>query len=162
MFPLFFIRIRLFLMVFLFVLLSSGAEAQLVLEPHHIILKKGIALDLNIPKGYHISVAADGMHRLRFLAKSPDGQLFCTDMHNLADNNSGKIYLFENWSDSAKCFKKTTVFATGLRNPNQVLFYKDKGINYIYIAETHRLSRYVYHYSGTSRAVWRSTMAKFM
>ncbi|MBW4888298.1 PQQ-dependent sugar dehydrogenase [Mucilaginibacter sp. HMF5004] len=120
-------------------------KAQIALVQHHIVLKKGIPLDLKVLKSYNISVAAEGMHRLRFLSKSPDGQLFATDMHSLADNKAGKIYLFEDWDSATKAFKTTTVFADGLHNPNQVMFYNDKGINYIYIAETDKLSRYIYH-----------------
>jgi len=120
-------------------------SAQIALEPHHIILNKGAVLDLKIPEGYHISVAAQDMRRLRFLAKSPDGQLFCTDMYSLDDTKKGKIFLFEDWDNTTKQFKKTTVFAEGLHNPNQVMFYNDKGTNYIYIAETDKLSRYEYH-----------------
>ncbi len=122
-----------------------NTKAQIALEQHAVTLNKGIKLDLKIPRGYHISVAAQDMRRLRFLSKSPDGQLFCTDMYSLDDTKKGKIYLFEDWDSTSKKFKKTTVFAEGLHNPNQVMFYNDKGINYIYIAETDKLSRYQYH-----------------
>ncbi|MES2807392.1 MAG: PQQ-dependent sugar dehydrogenase [Bacteroidota bacterium] len=84
------------------------------------------------------------MRRLRFLAKSPDGRLFGTDMYNLADNKRGKIYIFEDWDDQVHQFKKTTVFADNLRNPNQVMFYNDNGVNYIYVAETDKLTRFKY------------------
>jgi len=120
-------------------------KAQIMLEPHPIFLDNGVKLDLKIPRGYHIVVSAQGMHRLRFLAKSPDGRLFCTDMHSLADNKQGRIYLFEDWDNISKKFNKTTIFADGLHNPNQVMFYEDKGKNYMYVAETDKLSRYEYH-----------------
>ncbi|MES2275114.1 MAG: PQQ-dependent sugar dehydrogenase [Bacteroidota bacterium] len=139
------IKIHYYLTTALLLFTCCNLKAQVVLEQQHVILKKGIALDLKIPKGYHIAIAAEGLHRLRFLAKSPDGQLFCTDMHSLADNKQGKIYLFEDWDNTTKCFKKTTLFADGLHNPNQVMFYTDKGTSYIYIAETGQLSRYEYH-----------------
>jgi glucose/arabinose dehydrogenase len=44
----------------------------------------------------------------------------------------GKIYLFEDWDDAKKQFKKNTVFAENLHNPNQVMFYTDNGIHGIY------------------------------
>jgi glucose/arabinose dehydrogenase len=122
---------------------QSNLNAQIKLEQQHLVLKKGVMFDLKLPKGYKIAVAAQGMRRLRFLAKSPDGRLFGTDMYNLADNKRGKIYLFEDW-DKEKEFKKTTVFAEGLRNPNQIMFYTDNSKTYIYIAETDKLSRYEY------------------
>jgi glucose/arabinose dehydrogenase len=123
---------------------QSNLNAQIKLEQQHLVLKKGVMFDLKLPKGYKIAVAAQGMRRLRFLAKSPDGRLFGTDMYNLADNKRGKIYLFEDWDKEAKEFKKTTVFAKGLRNPNQIMFYTDNSKTYIYIAETDKLSRYEY------------------
>ena len=122
-----------------------NTHAQTKLYPHHITLKKGVELNLNVPKGYNIVVAAEGLHRLRFLAKSPDGRLFGTDMHNLDDNKDGKIYLFEGWDNTAKQFTKVSTYAEHLHNPNQILFYTDKGKDYIYIAETDKLSRYEYH-----------------
>jgi glucose/arabinose dehydrogenase len=139
----------------------SNLRAQVVLEPHHVVLKKGIALDLKIPKGYHIAVSAEGMRRLRFLAKSPDGRLFCTDMYSLADNKKGKIYIFEDWDNATKVFRKITVFAENLHNPNQVMFYTDKGVSYIYIAETDKLSRYEYHNGDRSLAGNGQVLAHF-
>jgi glucose/arabinose dehydrogenase len=120
------------------------AQAQVKLVQERVSLKKGVVLDLRVPVGYHISVAAEGMQRLRFLAKSPDGRLFATEMYNLDDNKKGKIYLFEGWDNGSKRFKNITVFADALHNPNQVMFYTDKGKHYIYIAETDKLTRFEY------------------
>ncbi len=89
-------QLRYTIATFIFLFLHIAADAQITLEPHHVSLKNGVQLDLKIPKGYHISIAAEEMHRLRFLTKSPDGQLFGTDMYNLDDNKKGRIYLFEN------------------------------------------------------------------
>lgn len=125
--------------------LGHTANAQIKLYPHHIKLKKGIELNLNVPSGYNIVVAAEGLHRLRFLAKSPDGRLFGTDMHNLDDNKNGAIYLFDEWDNNTHQYNKVTTFAEGLHNPNQILFYTDKGKDYLYIAETDKLTRYEYH-----------------
>lgn len=122
----------------------SDGSAQPALEPHDISLANGKTFRLYIPKGYHVSVAANVANRLRFLAKSPDGQLFATDMYNRGDNKKGKVYLFENWDDKTKQFRTQTVFAENLHNPNQVMFYTDRGVHYIYIAETGKLSRFEY------------------
>jgi glucose/arabinose dehydrogenase len=139
----------------------DSLRAQVILEPQTVVLSKGLKLNLKIPKGYHISVSAENMRRLRFLTKSPDGRLFGTDLFNLADNKRGKIYVFEDWDDTSKKFKKTTVFAEGLRNPNQVMFYTDNGINYIYIAETDKLSRYRYNNGDLSLMGAKQIVAEF-
>lgn len=127
------------------VLFSLPLSAQQIkLYPHPIHLQKGVDLKVNVPQGYNVSVAAEGLRRLRFLSKSPDGRLFATDMYNLDDNRKGKVYVFEGWDATAKRFAKVVTFADNLHNPNQVAFYNDGGKDYIYIAETDKLSRYEY------------------
>ena len=95
---------------------------------------------LQIPEKYEISIAAEGLKRLRFLSMSPDGRLFATDMYDRSDNHKGRVLVFENWNDSAKKFYKQSTFLDGLHNPNQVAFYQ----GYIYVAETGKINRYVY------------------
>lgn len=114
--------------------------ADIRLIPHLIQLQKGDSFYLNIPEGYKINVAAEINQRLRFLALSPDGRLFATDMLNTSDNTKGRVLIFENWNDSSKKFETTTSYLTSLHNPNQVAFYKD----HIYVAETGKLRRFVY------------------
>lgn len=114
--------------------------AKVTLAAHLIRLQKGDSFYLNIPKGYNISVAAEINQRLRFLAVSPDGRLFATDMLNTSDNKKGRVLIFENWNDSSKKFERISPYLSNLHNPNQVAFYKD----HIYVAETGRLRRFVY------------------
>ena len=128
-----------------FLLLGYSVSAQQPkLYPHPIHLGKGVDLKINLPEGYKISVAAEGMKRLRFLAKAPDGRLFATDMYNMDDNKKGKVYVFDGWDANAKKFTRIVSFAENLHNPNQVAFYSSAGTHYIYIAETHQLTRYEY------------------
>ena len=104
-------------------------------------------LQLKIPRGYRISVAANKLNRLRFLSKAPDGRLFATDMYSLADNKKGRVLLFDGWNDSTLTFSSVKEYLTGLHNPNQVEFFG----GYLYVAETGRLSRYKY-VEGSDRA----------
>jgi glucose/arabinose dehydrogenase len=128
-----------------FLLFGGFAVAQQPkLYPHPIHLEKGVDLKLNLPEGYHISVAAEGMKRLRFMAKAPDGRLFATDMYNMDDNNKGKVYIFEGWDANTKRFARIITFAENLHNPNHVAFYSTGGKHFIYIAETHQLTRHEY------------------
>lgn len=119
----------------------NTSQEQVKLSPVKISLAKGDSFTLNIPQGYHLSIAAEGLKRLRFLSMSPDGRLFATDMYDRSDNHKGRVLIFDNWNDVAKKFEKQTVFLDGLHNPNQVAFHDE----YIYIAETDRLCRYAYH-----------------
>lgn len=108
-------------------------------------LSNGETLALDLPKGYKIYPAAEGMPRVRFFAKAPDGRLFVTGMHNLTDNKRGKVYILEDFDETAKKFQKVTVWKDKLRNPNSVEFYTDdNGKNWLYLAVTDSLVRYPY------------------
>jgi glucose/arabinose dehydrogenase len=130
---------------------------EFILVPHNIHLQKGLDFQLSIPKGYNISVAAENLHRLRFLAKSPDGRLFATDMYNLDDNKKGKVYLFEDWDSSTHSFGKVITYISNLHNPNQVAFYD----GYMYVAETDQLSRYIYKDGDTTITSLPEVIATF-
>lgn len=140
---------------------GTDETAGLGLQPHPIHLDKGVDLTLRLPKGFQISIASQGLRRLRFMAKSPDGRLFCTDMYNTSDNKNGCVYIFEDWDAEAKRFARTTTFLSHLHNPNQVAFYNDKGKEYIYIAETGTLSRYAYHAGDSIPSGKPDTIATF-
>ncbi len=103
-------------------------------------LAKGINFKLAVPAGYKISIAAEGLKRLRFMAVSPDGKLFCTDMYDRSDNKKGSVYIFDKWNDSIKKFGLVSTYLDSLHNPNQVAFHN----NFIYVAETEKLVRYKY------------------
>lgn len=115
------------------------------MEIRSIHLQKGIELALRVPRGYNICAAYEGLRRLRFLTKSPDGRLFVTDMFNTSDNRRGKVYVFEGWDSALHRYESVHTYLEGLHNPNQVAFYKD----FIYVSETGKLSRYPYHAGDT-------------
>jgi glucose/arabinose dehydrogenase len=136
---------RSLLVVFLFLSMHFTSSAQkLQLTEQEIKLKKGIKFKLKVPKGYNISVAAEGLHRPRFFAKSPDGRLFVTDMYDRSDNTKGRILILENWDEKEKRFEMVTTYLDNLHNPNQVLFYERSGKYFLYVAETDKLSFYPY------------------
>lgn len=113
------------------------------LVPHRVSQANGNNFDLNLPEGFAINVAAQGLKRVRFMAKSPDGRIFVTDMYNLADNQKGVIYILDEFDPASKSFKKVTPYLTGLRNPNSIAFYTDtNGTHWFYVALTEHLIRY--------------------
>ncbi len=116
---------------------SQGQVPELV--PHKVSLPSD-TFDLLIPHGFGVSVAAVPGSRIRFLAKAPDGRLFVTDMRDLSDNRKGRVLLLDRWNETFRRFDTVIPYLENLRNPNQVAFY----MNYIYVAETHRLMRYRY------------------
>ncbi|HET6669901.1 MAG TPA: PQQ-dependent sugar dehydrogenase [Pyrinomonadaceae bacterium] len=125
---------------------QAGSAASRKLTPNRIKLTKGRSAGsfaLNLPKEFAISVAAEGLKRVRFMAKSPDGRVFVTDMFNLSDNKQGVVYILDEFDRSTRSFKKVTTYLKNLRNPNSIAFYTDpRGVNWLYLALTDRLVRY--------------------
>jgi glucose/arabinose dehydrogenase len=112
---------------------------------HRIALANGKTFSLNLPEGFAIAVAAQGLKRVRFMAKSPDGRIFVTDMYNLADNTKGVVYILDEFNPASQSFQKVTPYLAGLRNPNSIAFYRDqKGVDWFYLALTDHLLRYKY------------------
>jgi glucose/arabinose dehydrogenase len=120
---------------------SRGAR----LVPNRVKLAGGESYTLNLPEGFALSVAAEGLKRVRFMAESPDGRVFVTDMHDLTDNKKGAVYILEGFDPATKRFAKVTPYLTRLRNPNSVAFYTDaRGAEWLYLALTDRLVRFRY------------------
>ncbi len=112
------------------------------LVPQRVTLKSGRSFNLILPAEFEIIPAAEGLKRIRFFAKAPDGRIFVTDLYNLTDNNRGAIYILDEWNAETGKFAKVVPYMTGLHNPNSVQFYKDdKGVDWLYIAETDKLTR---------------------
>ncbi|HXB22470.1 MAG TPA: hypothetical protein VNV88_13875 [Candidatus Solibacter sp.] len=121
----------------------SQTPGRLKLLPHTITLSNGKSFSLNIPEGFDISVAAEGLKRVRFMAKSPDGRLFITDMFNRADNSRGTVYILDGFDAKAGKFARVIPYLQQLRNPNNVAFYTDpSGQNWLYLALTDKLERF--------------------
>jgi glucose/arabinose dehydrogenase len=138
------------------VLINNDAVA-IKLSPVQINLKKGINFTLEVPVGYKVSVAAEGLRRLRFLAKSPDGRLFATDMYDRSDNRKGTVVIFTDWIESERRFARVDTFLEKLHNPNQVAFFD----GYIYVAETGKLSRYKFNKGDTKPSYAAEVIATF-
>ena len=122
--------------------LVQSFAAQTRLTPHKISLKNGKTFNLNLPAGYEIIPAAEGLKRVRFFAKAPDGRIFVTDMYNLADNTRGAVYILDDFDEQSGRFGQVTPYLTGLKNPNSVQFHTDaNGQDWLYLAETDKLTR---------------------
>jgi glucose/arabinose dehydrogenase len=123
--------------------ICAQENGGLKLAPQRIALSNGKSYSLNVPEGYEIGVAAEGLKRVRFLAKAPDGRLFVTDMHSLADNKQGRIYVLDGFDAKTGKFAKVAPYLENLHNPNSVAFYKDaSGQEWLYLALTEKLERF--------------------
>ncbi|MDQ6785765.1 MAG: glucose/sorbosone dehydrogenase [Acidobacteriota bacterium] len=129
------------LLVLILISTVSGL-AQTRLVPHKITLKNGKSFNLNLPADYEITPAAEGLKRVRFFAKSPDGRIFVTDMHDLTDNRKGAVYILSDFNSDTGKFGRVTPYLTNLKNPNSITFFSDeRGQNWFYLAETDKLTR---------------------
>ncbi|HEV7747608.1 MAG TPA: hypothetical protein VGO56_21595 [Pyrinomonadaceae bacterium] len=145
---------------------SAGhAQAQprgLKLIPQRVALANGKTFSLNLPEGFGVSVAVQGLKRVRFMAKSPDDRIFVTDMYNLTDNSKGVVYILEDFDAASESFKKVTPYLQGLRNPNSIAFYRDQnGDDWFYLALTDHLLRYKYIAGETTPSARPEVLATF-
>jgi glucose/arabinose dehydrogenase len=148
--------------VCLFIFASSALAQAIKLTPHRIQLKNGKSFSLNLPEDYEIRVAAEDLKRVRFMAESPDGRIFVTDMYNLSDNKRGAVYILENFDSGTGRFGKVTPYMTGLRNPNSIAFHTDEsGQSWFYLALTDRLLRYKYRAGVNAYDARPETLATF-
>jgi glucose/arabinose dehydrogenase len=153
---------RLGLLCFLIAFLFHSTVAAPKLIPHRISLANGKSFELNLPESYAISVAAQGLKRVRFMALAPDDRIFVTDMYNLTDNRRGVVYILDQFDAATYRFKKVTRYLSGLRNPNSVAFYTDRnGTNWFYLAVTDRLLRYRYEPGKDAPAGTPEVLATF-
>ena len=143
-------------------LLVAQIFAQPKLTPHKITLKNGKSFSLNLPADYEITPAVEGLKRVRFFAKSPDGRIFVTDMYNLTDNKRGTVYILDDWNEQSGKFSKVTPYMSNLKNPNSVQFYTDEnGQDWFYLAETDKLTRRKFTKGETKPTGTPQTLATF-
>ncbi len=115
------------------------------LKPHRLTLTGGKTFTLNLPAGFGITIAAQGLSRARFMALSPDQRLFVTDLYNRTDNKKGAVYVLDDFDPKAGKFGKVRTWLTKLRNPNSLAFYTDANQrHWLYLALTDKLVRYPY------------------
>lgn len=140
--------INLLILVFCF---SFVANAQPKLVPQKINLENGKSFNLNLPANYEITPAAEGLNRVRFFAKAPDGRIFVTDMFNLTDNEKEKVYILDEFDEKTGKFGKVITYMSNLKNPNSATFYTDEdGQDWFYLAETDKLTRRKFKRGETS------------
>ena len=142
--------------------IANAAPQPNTLTPHQVVLADGKAFTLSLPKDFQIRIAAQGLKRVRFMAKSPDDRLFVTDMFNLTDNRNGAIYILDRFDPKTGKFGQITPYFKNLRNPNSIAFYAEpNGTKWLYVALTDRLIRYHYADGDTAPHSAPQVLAKF-
>ena len=142
--------------------LGVPSTTTAALTGHPISLANGKKFRLFLPPNFQIQVAAQGLKRVRFMAPSPDRQIFVTDMFDLTDNQKGTVYRLDRFDVKTGQFGKITPYLKNLRNPNSVAFYVEpSGKKWLYIALTDRLIRYPYQAGDLAPSAAPQVLAKF-
>jgi glucose/arabinose dehydrogenase len=122
---------------------SSQSAPGVKLTPHVVHLKGKRPFSLLLPADFTITPAAEGLQRVRFMAKSPDGRIFVTTMHDLSDNSEGAVYILDGLDEQRGRFARVIPYLANLHNPNSIAFYQDaQGQAWLYLALTDLLVRY--------------------
>lgn len=136
--------------------------AQIKLVAHRVSLQNGKSFNLDLPANYEIFPAAEGLKRVRFFAKAPDGRIFVTGMHDLTDNRKGSVFILDRFDAETGKYYRVTPYMTNLRNPNSVSFYTDaNGQDWFYLAETDKLTRRRFTRGETAPSAPAETLAEF-
>ena len=83
-------RALLFALFFAFTTAVTPAQTS-----HALTYAPGKQITLKLPEPFEINIAASGLKRVRFFAKSPDGRIFVTSMHDLSDNRLVRIAKYQ-------------------------------------------------------------------
>jgi glucose/arabinose dehydrogenase len=131
--------------------------------PHTLTYAPGKQITLKLPQEFEINIAANGLRRVRFFAKSPDGRIFVTGMHDLGDNRLGSVFILGGWDEHTHRFTRITRYLDHLRNPNNLAFWTDPASSqsWLYLPLTDRLVRYKYNAGDTRPGSAPETLIRF-
>lgn len=88
---------------------------------------------LSVPAGYKLSVYAEGFSKPRFMALSPNGDVFLSDM------SAGTVLVLRDADKDGRA-EQTLTFASGLQDPHGLAFHG----RYLYVAAGNAVLRYAY------------------
>lgn len=121
-----------------------GYNAPEFKEPEIVVPDKDAGLSfLDIPEGFKITVAAKELENPRVILFDSKGRMLASE------TKAGRVSVLED-KDKNGDFEAKTTLIDNLRLPHGLDFYEDSktGKTYLYIAETHRVARYVYDLSS--------------
>ena len=141
---------------------AQSTSAAPSLTAHRLVLGS-TPITLGAPSTWRMSVAATGLGRVRFLTPTPDGRIIATDLHNLADNTQGTLWMLSGFDPASGRFASKASFLDKLRNPNSVAFYTEPngGATWLYVAMTDQLVRYRWKDGATAPVGAPQQIARF-
>ena len=145
------------------VLCFTGIAPAFNQSSHTLTYAPGKQITLKLPDAFDINIAASGLKRVRFFAKSPDGRIFVTGMYDLADNQRGSVFILEGWDKNTHRFTRVTHYLDRLRNPNNLAFWTDPSTKqtWLYLPLTDKLVRYKYNAGDNAPTSAPETLIRF-
>ena len=104
---------------------------------------------LKVPAGFSVSVYAR-ITKARFMQPLPNGDLL------VSQPSTGKVLLVRSGTNGAGV---VSTFASGLRNPHDVVLHTVDGVSYLYLAESNRVTRSVYQSGDATRRAAQTVVA---
>lgn len=140
-----------------------SAQKTTRMRAHTLAYAPGKSITLSLPENFDIDIAATGLKRVRFFAKSPDGRIFATGMYDLSDNTRGTVYILGGWDEKTRRFTHVTHYLDHLRNPNNLAFWTDPrtGASWLYLPLTDKLVRYRYKAGDNAPSSAPQTLLRF-
>lgn len=144
-------------------LILNGLNVSSQQQRHTLTYAPGKTITLSLPAGFDIDIVAHGLPRVRFFAKAPDGRIFVTAMHSIADNRLGSIIILDGWDDKSRSFTHISHYLHHLHNPNSIAFWTDPKTaqSWLYVALTDKLVRYAYHSGDLAPTAAPQTLIRF-
>ena len=104
---------------------------------------------LKVPAGFGVSVYAR-ITKARFMQPLPNGDLL------VSQPSTGKVLLVRPGKDGAGV---VSTFASGLKNPHDLVLHAVSGVSYLYLSESSRVTRSVYQRGDTTRRAAQTVVA---
>ena len=145
---------------FLIIVSTTGIVGQ---TPHTLTYAQDKQITLQLPEAFDINIAASGLRRVRFFAKSPDGRIFVTGMHDISDNRLGSVFILDGWDEKTRRFTQVIHYLDHLRNPNNLAFWTDPATkqSWLYLPLTDKLVRYKYNAGDQAPSSAPETLIRF-
>lgn len=146
-----------------FLILGVAGPLATAQAAHTLTYAPGKSITLSLPETFGIDIAASGLRRVRFFARSPDGRIFVTGMYDISDNRHGSVFILDGWDAQTRRFTRVVHYLDRLRNPNNVAFWTDPATrqSWIYVPLTDKLVRYRYNAGDNAPSSPPETLIRF-
>ena len=110
---------------------------DLTTPPEVTSIQRGGLDFLSVPDGFSVSVVAKELTGPRVIEFDSAGRML------VSETKAGRVSVLEDKDKNGNLETKSALIEN-LRSPHGLAFYKENNLTYLYIAETHQVTRYLY------------------